>query len=164
MSSSNAGAGQERRPIRISRDDFGRMHVTQGDEHHEGVRPVRAFPLTDPERHISLVDPEGTEVAVISDLKELDRESRELIESELEMAYFTPRVSAIRDVRSRFGITTWVLETDRGTRTAYVRDRSDIRTLTDGRIIITDVHGIKYEIGRIDEMDEKSRAFLEAES
>lgn len=152
------------RETRITADSFGRLHLQCGDQHHENIRPVRSFPLTQPEKHIALLDPEGKQIAMIADLRELDRESRTVLERELEMMYFMPHVLAIRHVKSRHGVTTWMLETDHGERIAYVKDRGDIRTLPDGRIILTDVHGIKYEIGDPARLDERSQAFLESET
>jgi Domain of unknown function (DUF1854) len=154
------------RAVRARRDERGRLVVTLGGgvETVEGVRPVRAFPLTAPDRQIVLLDTEDRELGVIQELKRLDRESREAIEAELEIAYLVARVTAIQWVRSRFGVTTWELETDRGPRTAHVKERSDIRPLPDGRIILTDVHGVQYEIPTPEELDERSRSWLMIES
>ena len=52
--------------------------------------------------------------------------------------------------------------TDRGLRTAHVKERSNIRPLPDGRIMLTDVDGVKYEIIP-DQLDERSRSWLEIE-
>ena len=154
------------RAVRARRNERGRLVVTLGGgvETVEGVRPVRAFPLTAPDRQIVLLDAEDHELGVIRELTALDRESREAIEAELEVAYLVPRVQSIRMVISRFGVTTWDLETDRGTRTAHVKDRSDVRPLPDGRIILTDIDGVKYEIPPPEELDERTRMWLEIEA
>jgi hypothetical protein len=154
--------------VSARQNERGRLVVTlQRDgreETLEGVRPVRAFPLTVPDRHIILIDAEDNELGIIRELRGLDRESQQAIEAELEIAYLVTRVQAIRFVRSRFGVTTWGLETDRGSRTAHVKERSDIRPLPDGRIILSDVDGIKYEIPPPDELDERSRGWLAVEA
>jgi hypothetical protein len=154
------------RAVRARRDERGKLVVTLGCgvETLEGVRPVRAFPLTAPDRQIVLLDPDDRELGVIRELKALDRESREAIEAELEVAYLVPRVQSIRTVIARFGVTTWELETDRGVRTAHVKERTDIRPLPDGRIMLTDVDGIKYEIPPVEELDERSRDWLQIEA
>jgi hypothetical protein len=150
--------------VRVQRNERGKLVVTlrrEGrEEIWEGVRPVRSFPLTAPDRQIILIDAEDEELGIIRELRALDRESREAIESELEIAYLVTRVESIRGVRSRFGVTTWELDTDRGSRTAHVKERSDIRPLPDGRIILTDVDGVKYEIPPPGELDERSRSWL----
>lgn len=150
--------------VRLFRDAFGALCLTIGEDRHENVRAVRTFPLTAPDKYISMVDSEGKEIGVLEDVRHLDAETRRCLEDDLEMMYFTPHVQSILEVKSRFGISTWTLQTDRGTRVACVKDRSDIRTLRDGRIIITDVHGIRYEITDPAALDERSLGFLEAES
>jgi hypothetical protein len=154
------------RAVRARRNALGQLVVTLGGgvETVEGVRPVRAFPLTAPDRQIALLDAEDRELGVIRELKRLDRESRAAIEAELEIAYLVARVQVIHSVRSRFGVTTWELETDRGPRTAHVKERSDIRPLPDGRIILTDVHGIQFEIPPPAELDDRSRSWLAVEA
>jgi len=142
-----------------------RHPTTPGSEAtYEGVRPVRAFPFTAPEEQIALIDAEDREIGMIRDLDELDPASREAILSELAVAYLVPRVTAIRSVRSRFGVTTWDLETDRGPRVAHVKERTDIRLLPDGRTMLIDVHGVQYEIPPRDELEERSRFWLDIES
>jgi hypothetical protein len=154
------------RDVRARRNERGKLVVTLGAgvQTVEDVRPLRAFPLTAPDRQIVLLDAEDHELGVIRELKALDRESREAIEAELEVAYLVPRVKNIRSVISRFGVTTWELETDRGVRTAHVKERTDIRPLPDGRIILTDVDGVRYEIPPVEELDERSRVWLEIEA
>ncbi|MBI3947199.1 MAG: DUF1854 domain-containing protein [Armatimonadetes bacterium] len=154
----------EPKDVQITRDSFGQLHVHVGDQHYQGVRPVRAFPLTAPNAHIAFLDAEGRQVGLVANMRALDRESRRILDGELEMMYFTPRVLAVLYARSQQGISTWRLSTDRGDRVVLVKDRSDVRTLADGRIIITDVHGIKYEIPDPRQLDERSQMFIEAET
>jgi Domain of unknown function (DUF1854) len=152
------------RLVRAWRNEWGKLVVCfthdGSQETVEGVRPVRSFPLTAPDRQIVLLEGEERELGIIRDLRALDRTSREAIGAELEIAYLVTRVQAIRSVRSRFGVTTWELETDRGSRTAHVKERSDIRPLSGGRIMLTDVDGVKYEIPPPEELDERSRSWL----
>src|SRR5438445_13000219 len=109
------------RAVRARRNERGRLVVTLGGgvETVEGVRPVRAFPLTAPDRQIVLLDAEDHELGVIRELTALDRESREAIEAELEVAYLVPRVKHIRSIISRFSVTNLERDSDRGVRTAH---------------------------------------------
>jgi hypothetical protein len=152
------------RCLRAFRTARGELAVAYGPLTSEGVRAVRAFPFTAPEEQIALIDAEDREIGMIRHLVDLDSQSREAILSELAMAYLVPRVTAIRSVRSRFGVTTWDLETDRGPRVAHVKERTDIRLLPDGRTMLTDVHGVQYEIPPRDEIEERSRYWLDMES
>lgn len=165
--SANASAYLDPRRLRAFRSERGELvvRISEGNEAiHVGVRPVRAFPFTAPGEQIALIDLEDQEIGMIRDLGELDEDSREALLSELTIAYLVPRVTGIRSVRSRFGVTTWDLETDRGPRVAHVKERSDIRLLPDGRTMLTDVHGVQYEIPPRDEIEERSRFWLDFES
>jgi hypothetical protein len=153
------------RCVRISRNASGRLVLTlgMGVDRFEDVRPVCAFPLSAPDEHVSLMDSEGREIGVVRDVGQLDPESRRVLQEEREMVYLTTRVQAIRSATSRFGVGTWELETDRGPRTIHVRLRGDVRWLPGGRVVLTDLHGVKYEIPDVNALDERSRGFLETE-
>jgi hypothetical protein len=150
--------------VRLTRDAFGRLQLAVGiEERYEPVRAARILPLTAPDSFISLQDEEGEEIGVIEDLDPLDRDSRRILQEELDLVYLKPQVEAILKVDVRQGLISWSLKTSLGPRTVYVRDRSDIRPLPDGRIVLTDVHGARYEIPPIETLDDRSRSWLEVE-
>lgn len=150
--------------VRFRTDPYRRLQLEIGFEERYGpVRAVRCLPLTQPGKYISIQDDEGTEVGIIADLAHLDRKSREAVENDLDAYYLKARVESIRKVEARNGVITWELVTDLGPRTVHVRDRQNIRPLPDGRTILTDIHDAKYEIPRFDELDERSRHWLEIE-
>lgn len=154
----------DEKEVRVSRDSFGRLRLEARGTFYEDVRVARAFPISAPDRNIAFQDAQGKQIGMVADMRRLDRESRRLLQEELEMMYFSTRILQVLHVVSRRGVTTWRLVTDRGPCTIYVKDRSDIRTLPDGRVLITDMHGIRYEIPNPEELDEESRRFLEAET
>jgi hypothetical protein len=150
--------------VRVHSDSYHRLQLEVGFEERYGpVRALRCLPLTQPGKFISLEDDEGNEIGIIPDLADLDRESRKAIEDDLELFYLKARVETIRKVEARNGVITWELVTNLGPRTVHVRDRQNIRPLPDGRTILTDIHEAKYEIPRFEELDEKSRHWLEIE-
>jgi len=148
----------------LSRDSFGRLKLCLGiEERYEPVRVVRTLPLTDPERYISFQDEEGEEIGIVEEIQSLDGDAQGLLREELELVYLKAEVTAIRKVDPRQGLISWDLDTSLGPRTIYIKDRSDIRPLGDGRIILTDVHGAKYQIPPVDQLDDRSRSWLEIE-
>ncbi len=150
--------------IRLRQDAFGQLHLEVGIEERYGpVRALRALPLNRPHEYIALQDEEGEEIGVLRDMRELDAESRRALEAELEIAYLKAAVTAVRGVESRNGIISWDLETEMGPRRVHVRDRQNIRPLPDGRVILTDIHGARYEVPPLDCLDERSRHWLEIE-
>lgn len=149
---------------RVRRDPYGRLQLEIGiEERHGPVRALRCLPLTKPDQFISLQDDEGTEIGVIADLETLEGESRKAILEELDFYYLKPRVLRIHKVENKNGIITWDLETDLGPRKVHVRDRQNIRPLGNGRTILTDIHNAKFEVPAPDELDPKSRQWLEIE-
>ena len=150
--------------VQIKTDAYHRLQLEVGIEERYGpVRAVRCLPLTRPGQYISLQDDEGAEIGIIADLADLDRESRKAVEADLDLYYLKVAVQAIQKVEARNGVITWELETDRGPRTVHVRDRQNIRPLPNGRTILTDIHEAKYEIPRFEDLDERSRHWLEIE-
>jgi hypothetical protein len=150
--------------VRLRLDRFRRLHLEIGIEERYGpVRVLRSLPLTQPDRFISVQDDEGEEIGLIPDLRDLDPESRRAAGEELAQYYLKAAVTAIRGVEARNGVITWELETDLGPRTVHVRDRQNIRSLPDGRTILTDIYEAKYEVPPADELDPRSRHWLEIE-
>lgn len=148
----------------LRKDSYGRLQLEIGiEERHGPVRALRCLPLTRPDQFISLQDDEGTEIGIIPELSALDPDSRQAVLAELDFYYLKPRVLRIHRVEAKNGIITWDLETDLGPRKVHVRDRQNIRPLGNGRTILTDIHNAKFEIPAADELDPKSRQWLEIE-
>jgi hypothetical protein len=151
--------------VRVFRDDHRRLFLSLGKHAlHENVAVARAFPLTAADSSVFFLDAEGRQIGYIESLDSLDADSRSVLDEELDLKYFTARVRAILGVTSSHGITTWDLETDRGRRVVHLRDRSDIRRLPPRRAVMTDAHGMRYEIPDTGALDERSLGFFEAES
>src|SRR4051794_38861433 len=80
----------------LTRNAAGRLVLSKANgEIHVGVEPVRSFPITDPDRFISLVDSHAHELLCIGDLAELDPEIARVIRRELAEREFLPRIERI---------------------------------------------------------------------
>ena len=150
--------------LRARRDAFDRLVVSISDQTHVGVRPVRSCPVSAPRRFVALWDVSGQEIGLIADLDDLDDESGRVLLEELDLTHLTVQVLAVQAIESRFGMTSWKLETTRGFRVAHLKDRSQMRWLPAGRVILTDVLGMRFEIRDTAELDDRSKALLETES
>jgi hypothetical protein len=149
----------------ISRDAFNQLRLSFTDGTTiDSVKPVRAFPLTSPQSCVFMQNAEGEEIGLIADVSALADDSRQVLEEELRLEYFTTPIESIRSVKSRHGVTSWEVETERGRRTIHVKDRTDIRKLPGRRIIFTDVEGMKFEVRDADDLSDRSQAFLDAET
>src|SRR4051794_38943128 len=99
----------------LSYDAWGRLVLIDGEgRRHAGVEPVRAFPITDPNRWVSLCDADGSEVAWVVDLEDLEPPIRRILEEELARREFVPVVRRIVRVSGDAVPADWNVETDRG--------------------------------------------------
>jgi hypothetical protein len=146
----------------LVRDSFGRLVYTGTDGvPHEGVIPVRAFPIAAPDEGVSLVDAHGHELAWIERLSALPEAPRRLVEQDLAHREFTPVIERLDSV-STFGTpSTWAVRTDRGSTTFVLKSEDDIRRLAGGALLITSGHGVLFAVRDRLALDAHSRKLLE---
>ena len=143
-------------------DEMHRLTLRRaGEEDVKDVRIRRAFPWSQPGRHISIRTSEGKELLLIDDIAGLDSALRARIEHWLETHSFIPKIVHIDEVDVRFGYQQWKVQTDRGPIEFRVQEREDIRFLPDGRYSIRDADGNIYELPPRQQLDEHSRKALE---
>lgn len=148
--------------FQIERNAFGRLVLTLADGTvHEGVVPVRAFPLAAPEEGLSLVSGEGRELAWVPHLDALDPAARTLIEQELAGREFAPTVLRIEAVSSFSTPSTWSVVTDRGPTRFVLKGEEDIRRLAEGALLMASAEGINFRIADRWGLDRRSRGLLE---
>nr|WP_315194674.1 DUF1854 domain-containing protein [uncultured Aquabacterium sp.] len=149
-------------PLQLHRDPHGRLVLTTPDGvTHEGVVPVRAFPIAAPDHGVSLVSADGHELHWIERLSALPDTHRTLIEADLAVREFTPQVLRIVDVSTFSTPSTWTVDTDRGTTTFVLKTEDDIRRLGDGRLLIATAQGLQFGIQQVASLDRHSRKLLE---
>jgi hypothetical protein len=150
--------------VRVYRTEDGRVRATITDERSIiAPRFLRASPLRDLDRYISIreADPNGKEVGLLRNWRRLDRESRDLVQAELDRRYMYPILKRIVSTKHIFHMAICVFETDRGVREVTLRDiRDNVIYLGASRILITDAEGNRYDIPSFDALDAASRAML----
>jgi len=124
------------------------------------VVPMRMFPISIRSRYISLRDMKGNELGIIRDPDDLDRDSRKLLEEELQKRYFVPLIRRVRSLREKFGIVEWEVETDRGVKKFLTRSLHDSIEETKTGFIITDMENNRYEVRSYSDLDPRSAAIL----
>ena len=148
--------------FQLERNPFGRLVLTLPDgTRHEGVVPVRAFPLAAPAEGISLVGTEGHELAWVPELGALHTGARALIEQELAEREFVPTVQRIESVSSFSTPSTWSVATDRGPTRFVLKGEEDIRRLGGGALLIASAEGINFRVADRWALDRHSRRLLE---
>ena len=150
--------------VSISRNAFAELIVQLPDgSTHTRVVPVRSFPLSETVRFITLLDSEGNEIGIVEDVRKLPPQSRDVLIEELEKRYFMPKITKINSLDGQFGVTLWDVETTQGDVEFGMRTRYDIVTLGNGRVLIKDADGNRYEIENYNKLDQKSYALLQTQ-
>src|SRR5437868_3617787 len=147
-------------PFSLERNAAGRLVLTLGrGQVHVGVEPVRTFPISDPDRFISLVDSHAHELLCVADLADVPADTANTIRQELADREFLPRIERIVRVKQHKDPHEWVVITDRGPAEFLFRD-DDIRRLSPTRAILVDMHGVRFYIPDSRHLDPKSRRIL----
>ncbi len=146
----------------LSRNAFGRLVFTSAEgETHVGVVPVRAFPIEAPDEGLSVVSPDGHELAWIEGLSALPEAMRALLDAELASRDFAPRIARINEVSTFSTPSHWSVDTDRGPTQFVLKTEDDIRRLGHGRLLITAGHGVSFVVPDMLALDKQSRRLLE---
>jgi hypothetical protein len=148
--------------FQLQRDSYGRLVLTaENGDIHEGVTPVRAFPIAAPDEGLSLVNYEGHEVAWIDNIAELPPAIGQLIEADLASREFVPEIERIEAVSSFACPSTWQVVTNRGKTELLLKGEEDIRRLSRNRLLIADSHGIQFLVRDQTQLDRQSKKLLD---
>ncbi len=148
--------------VQLTRNAFGRLVLTTADGVvHEGVLPVRAFPIAAPDYGIALVSTDGRELVWIERLGDMPENLRALVQEEMAGREFMPEIHRLRQVSSFATPSTWQVETNRGETSFVLKGEEDIRRLGHTTLLIADSHGIQFLIRDIQALDQGSRRLLD---
>jgi hypothetical protein len=148
----------------LARNPQGRLVYTGVDgQVHDGITPVRAFPIGAPDDGLSLVSAEGRELAWVPRLSELPPALRTLLEQELASREFTPEIRRLVKVSTFSTPSTWDVETDHGPTQMVLKGEEDIRRLPGSRssLLIASSHGIVFRVPDLLSLDRHSKRLLE---
>lgn len=148
--------------MQLERNALGRLVLTtsSGDV-VDHVVPVRAFPVQAPQGQISLLGPDGHEVAWIERLEDVPEAARALIEEELRLREFTPVIQRLVEVSSFATPSQWTVDTDRGRTSFVLKGEEDIRRLNRDVLLVLDSHGVQFLIRQPQQLDRHSRKLLD---
>ncbi len=146
----------------LSRNAEGRL-VLQNQNGMVEATPVQAvccFPWSKPHEYVSLRDDKGHELVLIEALDDLSLEQRRLIEEELALRNFLPRVTQIFNIADQMEFFHWQVMTTAGPRNFLTRRHERPRQLNNGQMMIRDVCNDIYLVNRSEDMDPKSLRLL----
>ncbi len=146
----------------MSRNLAGRLVLTlPSGLVHEGVTPVRAFPVQAPQEFVALVSTEGKELLWIDRLADVPEDVRILINEEIASREVMPVIQQLLSVSTYSTPSTWDVVTDRGPTKLILKGEEDIRRLGAATLIITDSHGLRFYVSDMLALDKHSRRLLD---
>jgi hypothetical protein len=146
----------------LHRNAFGRLVLTDVDGVvHEGVVPVRAFPIAAPDEGLSLLSAEGHELAWIDRLGDLPTPQRALVDEELGSREFMPQILRLDSVSTFSTPSTWTVDTDLGPTRFVLKGEEDIRRIGRTMLLIADSQGLQFMVRDLRALDRHSRRLLE---
>ena len=146
----------------LARDALGRLVLTDADGiEHIGVYPVRAFPITQPEVGISIMDQSGKELCWFDEVKTIPEGELTLIKEELAAREFMPVIKKITKVSTFATPSLWDIETDRGPTRIRLKGEEDIRRIAGNTLLIADSNGLQFLIPDSTKLDKVSKKLLD---
>lgn len=134
----------------------------KGDRCYLNCRASRCFPFSNRRHYVALFDGLTGEIGVIYDPHDLDAESRGVLERILERRYFIPIIERVKWLKEEYSVVYWSVETNMGPRDFVCRGLRDAVTeLEEGRLIITDVDGNRFEIPDYNKLNRATQALLD---
>lgn len=127
-----------------------RLTLPDGEEKtYPRVAVHRCFPHSDPDRYISIREPEGDgrEIGLIEDLCALSEETQKMLREQMDLRYFSPKITRVHSIKEEYGYSYWDVETDRGACRFTVRmGGGSVYPIGPNRYLVTDLDGNRFEI------------------
>lgn len=138
------------------------------DKDYGRVAVQRMFPLQYEEEYLSVRtenyarSDKNFEIGIIRNLSEYSFSQQEIVRRELNKRYFIPEITKVKSVSEEFANTTWNVSTNAGDCEFTVNDMgSNLLSLSDGRIMLTDVYGNRYMIPDFSKVSDEAKKVLE---
>jgi len=125
-----------------------------------GVRIIRPFPWSAPDRYVSLRDADDNEVALIENPDTLDDPSRRVLYSALAEVSFVMEIESVQKIDTEFEIRNWKVTTRQGARTFQTKRDDWPMPLEGDGLLIRDIEGDLFRVPNREEMDAKSQREL----
>ena len=142
----------------LKRTDGGFVSVRIGEEFYPRVQVVRMFPFSDPQKYISIRTPDehSKEIGIIEDMKNVTKETAQMLTEQLNLRYFTPIIKKIVNIKEEYGYAYFEVVTDRGAcRFTINMGGHAVVHLSETRILISDIDENRFEIPDIMQLSAK---------
>lgn len=148
----------------FKRTEGGFVSLDFRDKHYDRIGVYRTFPLTMPNAYISIreADEKAREIGMIENLDQVDKETAQMLREQLMLRYFTPQIEKIMDIKDEYGYAYFHVKTNYGVCRFTIHMGGDsVISLTDKRVIITDLDGNRFEIPDLQALSVSERKKLD---
>ncbi len=142
----------------FKRTDGGFVSVKVGEEFYPRVHVIRMFPFSDPDKYISIRTPDehSKEIGIIENMKDVTKETAQMLTEQLNLRYFTPIITKIVNIKEEYGYAYFDVVTDRGAcRFTINMGGHAVVHLSETRILISDIDENRFEIPDVTKLTPK---------
>ena len=139
----------------FSRTPGGFVSMVFGDKSYDRVSIYRTFPFTEPDHYISVRQPDekAREIGMVKALTDLTKDQADMFKEQLNVRYFTPIIEKINDIKDEYGFAYFDVLTNFGScRFTIHMGGGSVVSLTDTRLLITDLDGNRFEIPNVNKL------------
>ncbi len=133
----------------FSETSGGFVSLDIGEKAYKRVNFYRIFPFSAPNQYISVreTNDKATEIGIIRDLNDFSKETSEMIEKQLRIRYFLPKILRIYSIKEEYGYSYWNVLTDKGAcKFTMSMGSGNASKIDSKRVIIKDIDENRYEI------------------
>ncbi len=133
----------------FARTEGGFVSLEYDGKKYDRVGVYRMFPISDPEHYISIreADEKAKEIGMIVDLEKMPKDTAEMLREQLRLRYFTPQIEKIMDIKDEYGYAYFHVLTNFGACRFTIHMGGDsVVSLSDSRVMLTDLDGNRFEI------------------
>lgn len=163
---------EEMLQVRYLNDSNAQFERTKGgfvslkveDEFYSRVHIVRMFPFTCVDQFISIQTPDekSKEIGIIKDMKELGKNTAELLKEQMNLRYFTPIITKVVKVKDEYGYAYFDVVTDHGAcRFTINMGGNAVMHLSENRVLIKDIDENRFEIPDVTKLTASERKKLD---
>ncbi|MCZ6635235.1 MAG: DUF1854 domain-containing protein [bacterium] len=136
------------------------IQVVVGKERRVVERIARAFPRTNPDQFIGLLDPDGHEIGMIEEPERLDKLSKNLLDTKLKEIYFIPEIQEVLSITAHGTGSQWTVQTDDGEYTFRILSRDALKGDNPPSITIISETGKRFFIDNYYDLEPESRELM----
>ncbi|WP_308639805.1 DUF1854 domain-containing protein [Paenibacillus silvisoli] len=146
----------------FTKSDGGMLDVKVDGEEHKAVYAHCSFPHTNRSIYVSIRNLDNKELGMIRTLDEFPPDTKQLLEEQVRIRYFSPEITKVVRVKEEFGYAYWEAETTAGLCRFTVRSGGgNTKLITTTRLLITDVDGNRFVIPDLGSLSDKEYRMVE---